>query len=308
MSDQGSLRPFRRNVYSQNGEDGVIDEIFRRLGRSSGWFCEFGAWDGRYGSNSYSLLRKGWDGVMIEGDPQRYRRLDALGRRFAHLQTVQAMVSHLSSDRDTLDNILSRTGIPIEFDLLSIDVDGYDYQIWESSKRYDPAVVVIEINSSIRPGQKVLHSEGGSGSSFTAMLELGRRKGYSLVAHTGNMIFVKSGLVNRLQLPQRDLERPETLFVTEWMSPTRYAVLKRKLHFITAQRLAVKIDNFVKDALAWSDADGTPSMKAHGSERSVGRDQSNSAGGNDRRRAFRSIRNDGDGGRSNTQNVEGESS
>ena len=69
MSDQGSLRPFRRNVYSQNGEDGVIDEIFRRLGRSSGWFCEFGAWDGRYGSNSYSLLRKGWDGVMIEGDP-----------------------------------------------------------------------------------------------------------------------------------------------------------------------------------------------------------------------------------------------
>ena len=51
MSDQGSLRLFRRNVYSQNGEDGVLDEIFRRLSKNSGWFCEFGAWDGRYGSN-----------------------------------------------------------------------------------------------------------------------------------------------------------------------------------------------------------------------------------------------------------------
>ena len=308
MSDQGSLRLFRRNVYSQNGEDGVLDEIFRRLSTTSGWFCEFGAWDGRYGSNSYSLLRKGWRGVMIEGDPQRYQRLDALGRRFARLQTVQAVVSHRSSDRDTLDNILSRTRIPIEFDLLSIDVDGYDYQIWESSKRYEAAVVVIEINSSILPGRKVVHSEGGSGSSFTTMLELGRRKGYSLVAHTGNMIFVKSGLVDHLQLPRQDLEHPESLFVTEWVSPTRYDVLKRKLRFMTAHRLAVKIDNFVKEALRWSETDGAQLMNAHGSEPSISRDQNVPPACSHRLRAFDSIRSNGDGGRSSTQNVEGKSS
>src|SRR5690242_6376825 len=100
MSDQRSLQLFRRNVYSQNGEDGVLDEIFRRLSMDSGWFCEFGAWDGRYGSNSYNLLRNGWRGVMIEGDPRRYRRLDALGRRFGRLETIQAVVSHRSSDSD----------------------------------------------------------------------------------------------------------------------------------------------------------------------------------------------------------------
>jgi hypothetical protein len=307
MTDQGSLRLFRRNVYSQNGEDGVLEEIFRRLGKDSGWFCEFGAWDGRYGSNSYSLLLKGWRGVMIEGDPRRYRRLDALGRRFARLQTVQALVSHRSTDRDTLDNILSRTRIPIEFDLLSIDVDGYDYQIWESSKRYEPAVVVIEVNSSILPGQEVVHSDGESGSSFTAMLELGRRKGYSLVAHTGNMIFVKCGLIDRLQLPRQDLDRPESLFVSDWVSPTQYAVLKRKLRFMTAQRLAVKIDNFVREALTWSEAGGARSMKAHGSEPPISRDQDVTAAWSDRQRALQPARSNGDCGRS-TQDVEGNSS
>ncbi len=250
MTQESSLHYFRRSVYSQNGEDGILQEIFRRLGRRSGWFCEFGAWDGRYGSNSYNLLRNGWSGVMIEGHPLRYRRLEALGRRFAgRLHTLQAMVSHEPSDRDSLDNVLKRTPIPTDFDLLSIDVDGYDFQIWAATKAYRPSVVVIEINSAIVPGPEVLHAEGRNGSSFTAMLALAHAKGYALAAHTGNMIFVRHDLIALLGLPPRELENPQELFISDWLEPTRYSVARRKLRFLTRQRLALKIENLVRERL-----------------------------------------------------------
>src|SRR5882672_1388008 len=108
-----SLQQFRRNLYSQNGEDGVVAELLRRLGITTGWFCEFGAWDGRYGSNCYALLRKKWSGVMIEGVPSRFELLQRLARKFdGRLHAVEAFVSHDASSSEALDRILARTPIP----------------------------------------------------------------------------------------------------------------------------------------------------------------------------------------------------
>ncbi len=185
---------------------------------------------------------------MIEAHPVRYRRLEALGRRFAgRLHTLNATVSYAPSDRDSLDNLLKRTAIPTDFDLLSIDVDGYDLQIWDATKAYRPGVVVIEINSAIVPGPEVLHCEGGNGSSFTAMLALARAKGYALAAHTGNMIFVRSDLIDLLGLPARELENPQELFISDWLAPTRFSVTRRKLRFLTRQRLALKLENMLRE-------------------------------------------------------------
>jgi hypothetical protein len=248
MDRCGSLQRFRRNVYSQNGEDGVLREIFRRLERPIGWFCEFGAWDGRYGSNAYNLLLRGWRGVMIEGDHHRFQRLRRLGDRYGdRLEVIEAMVSSNRSEPTALDKLLSRTRLPSRFDMLSIDVDGYDYQIWESLEQYHPRVVIIEIDSSIFPGPSVVHGPGGNGSSFSAMLRLGRRKGYALVAHTGNMIFVSEEEVERLGLPASDLAYPERLFVAEWVNPTWLSTIKRKLRNATPQRVAVKVDNLLHE-------------------------------------------------------------
>jgi hypothetical protein len=67
---------YRYNRYSQNGEDGVIEEICQRLGITTGWFVEFGAWDGKHLSNTYNLVaHHGWLGVYIEADPDRYQSL-----------------------------------------------------------------------------------------------------------------------------------------------------------------------------------------------------------------------------------------
>ena len=244
-----SLQQFRRNLYSASGEDGVIAELLKRLGITNGWFCEFGAWDGKYSSNGYALLlREKWSGVMIEGVPARFKLLQRLATKFdGRLHAVETFVSHEANSSETLDRVLGRTPIPREFELLSIDIDGFDYQVWSSLERYRPTIVIIEINSSIPPGRECVHGEHGQqGTTFSAMLKLGTRKGYRLVAHTGNMIFVRDEHVGKLGLSPTELERPEKLFVAEWINPTRLQVLRRRIKNMTPQRALVKIQNILR--------------------------------------------------------------
>jgi len=240
-----TLQVYRRNVYSQNGEDGVIAELIRRLGIGLDWFCEFGAWDGRYGSNCYSLLKAGWSGVMIEGEPARFRVLERLARRFPHrLHAIEAYVDDEPGNERSLDTLLTATRIPRDFAVLSIDIDSFDYQVWSSVSAFRPRIVVIEIESSIPPGREQVHDgRRHQMTSFSSMLALGRAKRYTLACHTGNMIFVRDEDVARLDLPREELARPESLFVSDWVHPTRLAKWRRKLHFMTPQRAWVKAVN-----------------------------------------------------------------
>jgi hypothetical protein len=237
------LQQYRRSIYSQNGEDGVIAELIRRLGIGNGWFCEFGAWDGRYGSNCYALLRQGWSGVMIEGEPARCVALQRLANRYpGRLHAIEAFVSHQPGTPESLDRLLARTPIPQNFDVLSIDIDGLDYQVWRTLEAYRPVIVIIEIDSSIPPGPELIHGDG-SNTSFSAMLKLGQDKGYRLAAHTGNMIFVRADHMEKVRLPAGELADPERLFVPEWVNPSRWQVLRRKLRYASPQRVLVKIQN-----------------------------------------------------------------
>ena len=68
-------RKYSKNKYSQNGEDGVIEELLKRLQIDNGWVCEFGAWDGKHLSNTFKLVEKGFNAVYIEGDKERYKDL-----------------------------------------------------------------------------------------------------------------------------------------------------------------------------------------------------------------------------------------
>lgn len=111
-----------------------------------------------------------------------------------------------------LDHLLTRTPVPLDFDLLSIDIDSYDYEVWNSLVRYKPKVVIIESNSVLPPGVLQLHSPPRHyGASFSSLVELGQKKGYRLVCHTGNCFFVRNDLVPRLQMDSV-LEPPERLF------------------------------------------------------------------------------------------------
>ena len=219
MTSDKSILPFNKfgsNIHSQNGEDGVIAEILRRIGGLSSqenWCVEFGAWDGIFLSNTFALVERGWRAVYIEGDEKHYQDLLSTAEKHQKIIPVNAFVARTQDAENSLNSILSKTPIPLDFAVLSIDIDSYDCDVWESLQDYKPRIVVIEINSAVPPGIIWRHSAKTEGNTFTATLNVGIKKGYTLVCHTGNLIFVRNDLTHHLDIEQRFIDFPELLFL-----------------------------------------------------------------------------------------------
>lgn len=198
------LNARRDNITSQNGEDGVLQAIFERIGEGKKWCCEFGAWDGMTFSNTYSLLMRGWSGVLIESVPERFEKLV---RNTAQLNVtaIRAMVTNV-------DGILRDTEIPKDFDLLSIDVDGQDYPLWQDMRIYRPRVVVLEVNSGFQPD--VSHWSKERGTSLKMVTLLAKARGYELALHTGNAIFVRREYCETLEIEPNNWQE---LFDWSWI-------------------------------------------------------------------------------------------
>lgn len=189
------LNDYAANHYSQFGEDGILAKILERLPEHDQWCVEFGAWDGKFLSNTAKLIEQNqYSAVLIEGDPERFGDLEAFADIHKQVVPLCAMVG-FSAD-DGLDHLLRDTAIPQNFDVLSIDIDGNDYHVWDAVNDYRPKVVCIEFNPSI-PNEVRFVQEANpnvvQGSSAKAMVELGQSKGYELVATTTcNAIFVEA--------------------------------------------------------------------------------------------------------------------
>jgi len=184
----------RKNVMSQSGEDGVIGKIFDVIGETNKWCVEFGAGDGKLYSNTYNLLvNRGWSGVQIEADARKFEALTRTHQGNARVICLNASVSFEGAD--ALENILRRTPVPKNIDLLSIDIDGNDYHIWDSLRRYNPRVVIVEFNHTIPPDIEFVQPKDmrvSQGSSVLSLTRLARGKGYELVSMTDlNALFVK---------------------------------------------------------------------------------------------------------------------
>jgi hypothetical protein len=189
------LTEYAENVTSQNGEDGMIRELLERLGIRSGWAVEFGAWDGRHLSNTFSLWHdRGWNAVLIEGDESKFEDLRRMTAGYDGVHILNAWVS--DSGRFALDALLSRAGVPRDFDVLSVDIDGDDYYVWASLTEFQPKVVAIEYNVSFPPHVSHVQPKGDyCGSSALAFCQLSEARGYSLLDLTRtNMIFVRDDL------------------------------------------------------------------------------------------------------------------
>ena len=172
---------YRNNIYSQNGEDGVLHAIFRELKITPEWVCEFGTLDGQQYSNTFILVQRGVNAVYIESSPAHFETLKKTCEPYPNVITINKFVDY--KGEDTLDNILSKTPIPKDFDILSIDIDSSDYQVWKSVELYNPKVVVIEIISSVVPHHITYIYDGVSypGTGFNPMVILGMSKGYTLL-------------------------------------------------------------------------------------------------------------------------------
>lgn len=231
------LAAHRRNVFSQYGEDGVIEKIFDVLNISGGYVCEFGAWDGIHLSNTYNLYKgksrkaQMFIPILIESDPSKFTELEKNLKNIEKKYIANTLVNKDPSHPDCLYNILKKFNIPDlkeNFSLLSIDVDGPDYEIWKGfteykpfifCTEYKPKVVIIETTQLLNPAEKIYPCEHG-GASPGILVDLAKEKGYELICHTGvNLIFVLEELFDKFQIDNNSIDK---LFI--YMNAT--AVLK----------------------------------------------------------------------------------
>ena len=172
--------------YSQSGEDKYLEALFSQIGTTNKVCVEFGAGDGYTLSNTRHFIDNGWKGFMFDIDPRDESVIK---------ENIYA---------SNINDIFKKHKVPKEFDLLSLDIDGNDYWVWEALL-YTPSVLIIEFNGTIERGiSKTIkynpdHRWANNdyyGASFDALRKLGAIKGYNLIHQiaTTNIIFVKNDI------------------------------------------------------------------------------------------------------------------
>jgi hypothetical protein len=195
-------------MFSQSGADGIVAEIFRRIGRASSVFVEFGVGDGLE-NNTTALLLQGWSGIWIEASKRNIRQIRKELRPLIDERKLTVLAQFIT--KDNIVAHLEGCSLPHDPDLVSIDIDGNDYWVWEALlSRYAPRVAVVEYNALLGPSapwvmeynpaharERVI-ATSYYGASLKALEMLGRRKGYSLVGcdFLGvNAFFVRNDLL-----------------------------------------------------------------------------------------------------------------
>lgn len=233
--DPKRLEPYGFKVYSQSDEDGILEEIFRRLGIGTGRFVEIGVENGLE-CNSLYLIHKGWRGVWIEG-AQKHR--PAIEETFATILGRRLDVTFGWVTAEGVNPIFKALKIEPEVDFLSIDIDGNDIYLLDALD-IRPKVICIEYNAKFpanidkRPVYDPARAWRGRdymGSSLKALAAVADGKGYRLVGTNivgANAFFVRKDLAGDL-FP--DDCRSEALY-----NPPRYWLWSD--HFLNIGHLA----------------------------------------------------------------------
>lgn len=148
-NDSNRLEKYGYKVYSQNDEDGIIAEIFNRIGITNKIFVEFGVQNGLE-SNTHLLLLKDWKGLWIEGSESSCREINVLFNEVIN-GSHQLIVINEFITKDNINEIIQSANITGEIDLLSIDIDGNDWHIFNEISIVNPRVIVIEYNAKLPP-------------------------------------------------------------------------------------------------------------------------------------------------------------
>jgi hypothetical protein len=206
MDKDSPFKAYERNITSQFGEDGVIDEIFHRIGTKNKICVEFGAWDGEHFSNTWNLWHNNnWNAILIEADKRKFNQLKHNIKDHPKVKALNIFVS--SEGADCLENILNKLSVPKDFDFLSLDIDGDDFYILESLSNYKPKLILVEYNPTIPPHFSIVQKKSEFfGSSAKMIYELAKTKGYQLVHMSDtNLFLVHQDYFQILKIKDQDL-------------------------------------------------------------------------------------------------------
>lgn len=202
------LSDYEFRVFSQWGEDGIIQHLISSIEISNKTFIEFGVEDFVESNCRFLLMKDDWKGLVIDGSETNIKRLQSSYFFWKHhLIAKQAFVT-----KDNIDNLLVESGFDEDLGILSVDIDGVDYFILESIASYKPRILIVEYNPVFGPDRKISvpykadffrteahYSNLYFGASLAAMAHLAERKGYALVgvgSMGGNAFFVRDDLLN----------------------------------------------------------------------------------------------------------------
>jgi hypothetical protein len=180
------LEWFGAKYHSQSDEDGILHELFERVGTTNKTFVEFGAEIGTE-NNTRNLLENGWNGLWIEGIPEYIPALKSVGEPFMKAGDLTIIEAYVNPDN--INQLIASSKISGEIDLLSIDIDSIDYWVFDAIEVINPRVVVLEHNYAYGPHEKFIMpldldyrwdyknpNDYHHGASISSMVELATKK------------------------------------------------------------------------------------------------------------------------------------
>lgn len=205
-----SLHDVEFKVFSEWGEDGIIQHLINHVPIENRIFVEFGVEDYTESNTRLLLVSNNWKGVVIDGSKAHVNHIkkDEIYHRY-DLTAICAFIT-----KENISEIIEGAGISGDIGLLSIDVDGNDYWIWEAIQAVQPRIVICEYNSVFGPRypitvpydpwfvrSKAHFSNLYFGASLPALCLLAKKKGYDFVGSNSvgsNAFFVRSDLTHGL--------------------------------------------------------------------------------------------------------------
>lgn len=205
-------------VFSQFEEDGLLLYIFSLIGMSQKTFVEIGSDDGVNSNSANLYFNFGWRGLFIDGNSESIKRGKRFFSKYPHNWFYQPKFKCAQVKSENVNDLIRDEGIEGEIGLLSIDIDGNDYWVWDAMNVINPQVVIIETHSEFGLNNIVVpydpdYSYPGKhpiyhGASPIAMTKLASKKGYRLVGANElgfNFIFVRNGILDD-ELPEVTVE------------------------------------------------------------------------------------------------------
>jgi hypothetical protein len=214
------LRKQEAKLFSQHGEDGLLMYLVSKIGVLSKTMLEIGIGDGSECNSRNFIENFKWNCWLIDGNKDNISKAEHHYNKNLNSDNISTYYSWVT--KENIEKSIEDLKIPINIDILSIDIDGNDFWVWKSIQNINPRIVVIEYNASFGMERSVTvpyepnfdrykkHKSGYyHGASLLALTKLGKEKGYSLIccnSHGVNAFFIKDDYFEDTELKSQQVE------------------------------------------------------------------------------------------------------